>query len=451
MGDTNKKLKEIYNKELSETIFEKSTASLYRGLPSSVAATIIIAAFLTFVLWDFIEHQTLMTWLPVIVSINIARFILYKRYCYRDKNKQQTKYWDRLFYFLLILNGLSLSTISFWLLPETDSIYHYFPEMILVGMTAGAVSSLSYSMRNITTYVILLLVPLFVAEVMIATTVSYSVAGLLFLLTFFSLTNAKRFNQIAVENFVLQFESEKHNQELIESEAHAIEANNAKSKFISLMSHELRTPLNAILGYTQLIRMSDSPPSNEELDEQTQGIIDSGTYLLSLIEEILDLSKIEANKAEIAMENISVANVLDETVTMLQHLANDEDVNIINNVEDNYLIPADGRRLKQIFINLVSNAIKYNKEGGRVTIAAGLPENNRVRISVTDDGYGLTKEQQYELFKPFQRFDTRKEGIGLGLYIVFNLVEMMGGEIGVESECEKGSTFWVEFELLKAC
>lgn len=449
MNGTKEILKKIYDDELAETVFEESTAALYKGLPSSASATIIIATFLASVLWDLVDHQTLMIWFPLIVLINLARLVLYKAYCRRDKNLQQTKYWDRLFYFFLILSGLSLSCVSIWLLPETGSVYHYFPEMILVGMTAGAVSSLSYSMRNITTYFILLLVPLFTVEMMIATSISYSVSGLVFLLAYFALANAKRFNQTAVENFKLQFESEKHNQELIESELIAREANNAKGKFISLMSHELRTPLNAILGYTQLIRMSDSPPLNEEQDEQSQGILDSGTYLLSLIEELLDLSKIEANKVEMAMENVSVANVLNETVTMLNHLADDENVKLVNNVENKYLISTDSKRLKQVFINLISNAIKYNKKGGSVTITAEIPEDNRVRVSVIDDGYGLTKEQQFDLFKPFQRFDTRKEGIGLGLYIVFNLVEIMGGEIGVESEHEKGSTFWVEFELLE--
>lgn len=438
-----------YNQNLSlqDTIFLKTTDFLYQGLPSAVFATIIIAAFLVSVLWQFFDTTSLIIWFITITSLNLARFILYKYYSGSIRQSETISFWDRLFYIFLILNGLCLSAISIWFLPEANTVYHYFPEMILIGMTAGAVTSLSFSMRNIATYFALVLFPVFVSEIYLGTFISYSVAVLIFLLTVFSLVNAKRFNQRAIENITLQFNSEKHNQELIESEHIAQEANSAKSKFVSLMSHELRTPLNAILGYTQLLRMSDSPVLNDEQDEQTQGIIDSGTHLLSLIEELLDLSKIEANKIEIAMEAVSVSNILDQTLAILDPVANKVNVKLINNVENLYLIFADEKRLKQILINLISNAIKYNEENGSVTINAELKENNKVRVSVIDNGYGLTNQQQADLFKPFQRFDNRKEGIGLGLYIVYHLVEVMNGHIGVESEYKKGSTFWIEFAV----
>ena len=434
---------------LQETIFMKTTDFLYQGIPSAVFATIIIAALLSVVLWQFFDKTLLIIWFISISSINFCRLILYKIYSKNVRRVETTKLWDRLFYILLILNCLSLSAISIWFLPDNSSVYHYFPGIILIGISAGAVTSLSFSMRNIITYFVIVLSPLFFSEVLIGTFISYSVALLTMLLTVFSLLNAKRFNQRAIENITLQFNSEKHNQELIESEHIAQEANNAKSKFISLMSHELRTPLNAILGYAQLINMSDSPVLNEEQYEQTQGIIGAGTHLLSLIEELLDLSRIEANKINTEMAPVSVANVLEQSVSMLNYVANEEGIKLINNVENKYLISADEKRLKQVFINLISNAIKYNEENGSVTINAGLLENNRVRISVVDNGYGLTNEQQFELFKPFQRFDTRKEGIGLGLYIVYHLVDKMKGKIGVESEYKKGSTFWVEFTLIE--
>ena len=435
--------------DLKKVIFQETVDFLYKAIPSSASATIIIALFLMAVLWQFFDKTLLIIWFIVLASINVARFVLYKFYSRREKNIEQTYLWDRLFYFLLILNGLCFSSVSIWFLPADDSVYHYFPEMILIGLAAGAVTSLSFSMRNIVTYFILLIFPLFITEIFIGTFIAYSVAGLTVLLTVFSLANAKRFNKTVVDNIILQYNSKKHNEQLIESKNTAIAANSAKNNFISLMSHELRTPLNAILGFSQLLKMSDSPVLNEEQDEHAQGIIDSGNHLLSLIEELLDLSKIEANKVKIKMEDISVANVISQSIAILHPVAHEYEIDIINNVENKYLVKADEKRLKQILINLISNAVKYNQHKGQVTINAELPSKNRIRVSVSDDGQGLTAEQQSNVFKPFQRFDTKQEGIGLGLYIVHHLVEMMEGKIGVESEFKRGSTFWFELNLIE--
>lgn len=432
---------------LKEVIFQEIVDRLYKGLATSALITIIIAAFLIAVLWQVIDSIYLTTWFSAITIINIARFILYKFYTQSENDVNQAFLWDRLFYILLVLNGLCFSCVSIWLLPDAGSEYHYFPEMILIGLSAGAVTSLSYRLRNIITYIILLLLPLFITEVLIGTFISYSVAILTVLLVIFSLGNAKRLNKTTIEKMSLRYRTEEHKEELIESKNAAIAANSAKTNFISMISHELRTPLNAILGFAQLLKMSDAPGLNEEQDEQTQGIIDSGKHLLSLIEELLELSRIEAHKLIIEFNVVSITDALSESLIILIPVATEHNIEIINNVDSQYLVKADDKRLKQIFINLISNAIKYNDINGRVTINARLQENNRIRFSVEDNGDGLTFEQQAELFNPFQRFNTKNEGIGLGLYITQNLVHLMNGEMGVESEINKGSTFWFELDL----
>jgi signal transduction histidine kinase len=349
----------------------------------------------------------------------------------------------------LLLNGLGFSCLSIWLSPDAASVYHYFPAMILIGISAGAVATLSFRMKNIIAYFILFLVPLFITEVLIGTFVSYSVATLTVLLAVFSLANAKRFNQTAIENIALHYNIEEQHQKLIESRNAAIEANSTKTNFISMVSHELRTPLNAMLGYSQLLRMSDSPGLNEEQNEQTQGIIDSGKHLLSLIEELLDLSRIESHKLKVEVEDISLVDVLNESIRLLNPVASQYHIEIENKVENVYLVKADSKRLKQIFINLISNAIKYNHEHGKVKIDVDEVSGSQIRVLITDTGNGLSEEQIQGLFQPFKRYDHKIEGIGLGLYITQNLVELMGGKIGVESEPEKGSVFWFSLKLIE--
>ncbi len=432
---------------LEKVIFQEKVRALYKALPSSVFATIIIAAVMVSVLWRVIDQFFLVIWFSVIATVNIVRFILYKYYSRRVKDKNQTVFWDKMFYILLILTAASWSCVSIWLLPDDQSIYHYFPTLILIGISAGAVTSLSFSMRNITTYTLLLLLPLFIIEISIGTFISYSVALLTFVLTIFSLSSAKRINQTIIENITLHYDSASHRDELVESRNTALAANSAKTNFISMISHELRTPLNGILGFAQLLKMSDQPSLNAEQDDQVNGIFDSGHHLLSLIEELLDLSKIESHKLNVTIIDVSLANIVSESIAILNPVAAGYNIKISNNVENIYLVKADEKRLKQVLINLISNAIKYNHENGKVTIDVSKIDNNMIRVSVSDNGDGLTEEQQKELFKPFTRYNDTKEGIGLGLYITQNLVELMQGNIGVKSKFNEGSTFWFELPL----
>ncbi len=432
---------------INETIFQETVKALYLALPASIGATIVIGILLVSILWQSIDTTLLLVWLSILVSISLGRLISYKLYLKSKKNIRNIIFWDRLFYFLLVLTGLTWSCVSIWLLPDDNSVYHYIPALILIGISAGAVISLGFSMRNITTYYIFLLIPLLISEMLIASFLSYVIAFLIVVFITLALSNTKRINQKLIENISLRYESEEREQELIESKDAAIAANTAKTNFISMISHELRTPLNAILGFSQLLRMSDSPELNEEQDDQTQGIIDSGKHLLSLIEELLDLSRIEAHKLKLVIESIPLGRVLDESIVLLNPVASQYHIEIINNIKNIYLLKADSKRLKQVFINLISNAIKYNHENGKVTINIDESPDSMVRISVTDTGNGLTEQQIAGLFQPFHRYDNKKEGIGLGLYITQNLVELMEGKIGVESIPGKGSTFWFELKL----
>jgi len=234
--------------------------------------------------------------------------------------------------------------------------------------------------------------------------------------------------------------------DLTNAKAAAETANLAKSDFLSGMSHELRTPLNAILGFGQLME-SDSPPPSPAQKASIEQILHAGWYLLDLINEILDLALIESGKLSLSPEPMSLRDVMLECKTMIEPQATKRRIRMtFPEFDGPYFIDADRTRVKQILINLFSNAIKYNKEGGTVVVGCTPSARDRVRVSVTDSGAGLPPEKLAQLFQPFNRLgqEANIEGTGIGLVVTKRLVELMGGAIGVKSTVGMGSLFWFE-------
>ena len=233
--------------------------------------------------------------------------------------------------------------------------------------------------------------------------------------------------------------------ELQQAQGEADRANQAKSDFLSRMSHELRTPLNAILGFGQLMEMRAETPQDRESVEQ---ILRGGRHLLNLINEVLDISRIESGRLSLSPEAVHVGEVIGRVVDLSRPLSSPRRITFQTEglLTDRYVL-ADNQRLQQVLLNFVSNSIKYNREGGRVTVACHEDGPARLRISVTDTGPGISAAMQSRLFTPFDRLGAEAHGIegtGLGLALSKHLVEAMGGLIGLESAEGRGSTFWVE-------
>ncbi len=227
----------------------------------------------------------------------------------------------------------------------------------------------------------------------------------------------------------------------------AARANQAKSDFLSSMSHELRSPLNAILGFAQLVDSGSPPPTPAQKDSVEQ-ILKAGWYLLELINEVLDLSQIESGKLSMSIEPMALDEVLADCQAMSEPQARQAAIQLDFIAPERPLfVRADRTRVKQLFVNLLSNAIKYNRVGGTVEVRCAPAAGNRIRVSFQDQGEGLTPEQLARLFQPFNRLGQQSgviEGTGIGLVVCKHLVELMGGEIGVESTPGAGSVFWVE-------
>lgn len=241
-------------------------------------------------------------------------------------------------------------------------------------------------------------------------------------------------------------------EELLHAKENAEQANRAKSSFLASMSHELRTPLNAIQGYTQLMEM-DEDDLTEEHVESLQEIRKASNHLLQLIDEILDLSKIEAGRIDLKIEPINPIPVIQETLTLNKHMAERFGINISTLFPDNLnlSVMGDSRRVKQVLLNLVSNAIKYNHDKGEIKISMEQVDK-QFKIHVTDTGYGLTSDQLSRLFQPFERLgmdSSTRQGTGIGLVISQKLAEAMHGSIEVASIPGEGSTFTLVLPMAK--
>lgn len=239
-------------------------------------------------------------------------------------------------------------------------------------------------------------------------------------------------------------ERKQHDQELIAARDQAEQANKAKSEFLSSMSHELRTPMNAILGFGQLLEIEAN--INTDQADYVGEILKAGRHLLELINEVLDLSKIESGTMNLSMELLSCAELVDESVALVKPIAQAQGITINDITVGAYAIRADHTRFKQVLLNLLSNAIKYNRPQGEVRIRADV-ENGQVRLKISDTGYGIPAARRQELFLPFSRLGAEEsdiEGTGVGLTISRRLMNMMGGTVDMESQEGQGSTFWIE-------
>lgn len=238
-------------------------------------------------------------------------------------------------------------------------------------------------------------------------------------------------------------------QQLIQARLLAESASQAKSEFLSRMSHELRTPLNAILGFTELMMELDEDPLTDNQRESLGIVHGAGQHLLSLINEVLDLARVDAGKLQLSCKHVAWRKVLAQSVEFILPSLQKQGLSLVDEISPQgpLLVRADELRLRQVLLNLLSNAVKYNRPQGRVILRSTLSAMGALRIEVSDTGEGLSEAQLAELFQPFNRLPKEGsaiDGMGIGLVISQRLMELMGGTIGVQCSPGEGCTFWLE-------
>jgi hypothetical protein len=250
---------------------------------------------------------------------------------------------------------------------------------------------------------------------------------------------------VIVSRDITELEQARRN--LLDAKTSAEQANRAKSEFLANMSHELRTPMNAIIGFAQLLDADEGLTADQR--ENLQEILKGGRHLLDLINDVLDLAKIESAHVEVSMEPVDLAELIDACRMLIRPLLEARQIEFSVDLPEGLWVRADRVRLKQVLINVLSNAVKYNRDGGSVRLDARPLADARLQVTVADTGKGIAPERMGELFKPFSRLEAEYSGIegtGIGLTIAQRLITLMGGSIRVDSQVDVGTTVCIELQ-----
>lgn len=362
--------------------------------------------------------------------------------------------WQRLY--SLIILGSAVAWLTFFSLH----IYsHHFDEstLILLIATAGYLGTLTSTMFMwlplCLVYIFILVIPILVTLFMVEIKISLVLSVGFVVYIFFLLTHVLSLNKQYWRSLQAQIKLKKQAQELTKAKDEAEHAVQVKTQFLSSMSHELRTPLNAVIGFSHLLETDTQTPLSVEHKESVGVIKTSATHLLNLINDILDLVKVDAGQITFNMRPMLVDKVIDEVFLIHQPKAEREGLVLNKHIlaESQYRIVADEVRFKQVMINLVSNAIKYNRKQGAVDVVAR-KDNSNILIEVFDTGFGIEDDKINSAFEAFNRLGKEKtaiSGTGIGLSICKDLVERMGGEIGAHTNYPSGMVFWVKFKALE--
>lgn len=263
----------------------------------------------------------------------------------------------------------------------------------------------------------------------------------------------KAVGKLNLQSIKLQEMVDEQTHDLIYAKEKAEKANKSKSEFLASMSHELRTPMNAVLGFAQMLQYTPNTPLTPTQNDHVESILSGGNHLLELINDILDLAKIEAEQVSLSLKKVNANQVVAECVSLSLPLGESKDIKIVDRFSGEAMVNlrTDRRHFKQVVLNLLSNAVKYNKDNGTVIIAGHETKNGFLHLSVKDRGIGIAEDDFSDIFQMFYRISAdpmiTREGAGIGLAVTKLLVERMAGHIGFESEPDVGSTFWIELPL----
>lgn len=458
LQDAHRVLAEKYSTLSDATVASLRWQALVEMNDRSVSGNVVLALGFLFIGMssDLAEtHTSLFFSLFSLVALSISARVTVMALIKRDAETINLTREGQ-FYLAVLSSAVTWSILSVTMLALYDTSW---AAMIVVlfaaGMAAGALANFCIWRSLAMVYVTVLFIPSIFVCIFMQSNEGYILGSGLTIYTAYLLIQVRFWNR--------EYWSSRINNELLAIRAVELQkereisesANRAKSEFLSSMSHELRTPMNAILGFGQLLEQNPNEKLTKDQKRCVDHILKSGKHLLELINQTLDLSRIEAGKLDIRIEDIDLDEVCHECLMLIENSAQNQklNLNISSDLGATRNILADLTRFKQVLLNLLSNAVKYNNEGGSVILISADAPDNKVRISVTDTGIGIADEDQDKLFDPFNRLGMETgniEGTGIGLTVTKELVAAMGGHIGYESEAGKGSTFWVKIPATMA-
>jgi signal transduction histidine kinase/CheY-like chemotaxis protein len=435
------------NPELESRIHQEEVCMLYDNMTFSALAISIASILTFFALYNHVDStRLLVVWIVIMLFWVALRAWDALQYNRADASSQKKSVWGKRFLIGSTIAGFLWGMLA-WLGHSNDSAYQALIVVVIMGVAGGSMATLSYRWQTIAYFLIPILGLLELRLLFENDAFLRTVSFLLLIFILFMLSISRKIHKNTNQNVRLRIEADFRERALIEAKEEAERANLAKSNFLSRMSHDLRTPLNAILGFSQLLKYD--PEINSTQRANTLEIIAAGKHLLDLVNQILDLAKIEEGKLHIHLKQIWLDDVLADCHSLIKPMAAEKQIQLNFDSCRGIFVNADRTRLKQILLNLLSNAIKYNHHLGTVSLHCKAISETRVRIEVIDNGEGIPAKLQNRLFQPFNRLEDetqKNEGTGIGLSIAKHLTEIMCGAIGFESTIDNGSTFWIELD-----
>jgi signal transduction histidine kinase len=412
--------------------------------PMSIAGSAVTVAFSVAVLWSQIDRRLLLGWAGTTLAWLALRAVLWLRFRRQTGDEALVVRWARPAAGIMAVSGLlwGLFGAAFYLPGEPEA--SAFMVLVVASMIAGGTFAYAAYLPGFDAFIVCSIVPITAASFWHATSSSV-VFGVMTLADLaFMLSMGRSVNGSIVKMIGLRFANADLVLDLRQAKEAAEVASRVKSEFLATMSHELRTPLNAVLGFSDMIRAGISGPIDPKYQAYAADIHSSGEHLLTLISDILDISKIESGRLELHEEPTSIAEVVARCVRLITPHAEDGGLAIVQRIPPDLPdVIADEVRLKQAVLNLLSNAVKFTPAGGRVEILAREAEDGAVELTVADNGIGMRPEDVPVALEPFRQIDSKTtrpyEGTGLGLPLTKRLIDLHGGSLAIETAPGRGT------------